>query len=130
MLEEKDYFMRIVHETVRMLMKLVFNKDLDHVEDEKISPELYQIYKKLISMVDDGEINEAENILADHLDPENKACFEMALLFYEKINAKTDEFLEEHDYSKQEIIDGIKYVVDYYGCGSLLEAFLDEESLK
>ena len=32
----------------------------------------------------------------------------------------------EGDYSRQEIVDGLKYVVDYYGYGSLLEAFAED----
>ena len=29
MLEDKDYVMRIVHEWIRTLIKLIFNKDID-----------------------------------------------------------------------------------------------------
>ena len=34
MFEEKDYYMRIVHELVRMLIRLVFNKDIDRDGEE------------------------------------------------------------------------------------------------
>ena len=50
----------------------------------------------------------------------------MSLLFYEKLSGKTDEFLAEHDYSREEVVDGLKYVVNYYGYGSLLEAFAED----
>ena len=56
--------------------------------------------------------------------------FELALMFYEKLNGKTDEFLEEHEYSREEVTDGIKYVVDFYGYGSLMDAFVDENALR
>ena len=106
MLEDKDYVMRIVHEWIRTLIKLIFNKDID-----------------------DGEINEAENILLDGLEEGNRAYFEMSLLFYEKLSGKTDEFLAEYDYSREEVVDGLKYVVNYYGYGSLLEAFAEDIEL-
>ena len=86
-------------------------------------------YKKLISMIDGGQINEAENLLLDGLEPDSRAYFELALMFYEKLNGKTDEFLEEHDYSREEVTDGIKYVADFYGYGSLMDAFVDENAL-
>lgn len=40
-------------------------------------------YKKLISMIDSGEINEAENILVDGLEQDSRAYFELTLMFYE-----------------------------------------------
>ena len=129
MFEEKDYYMRIVHELVRMLIRLVFNKDIDRDGEEAVPLEVLEKYKKLISMIDDGQINEAENLLLDGLEPDSRAYFELALMFYEKMNGKTDEFLEEHDYSREEVTDGIKYVVDFYGYGSLMDAFVDENAL-
>lgn len=129
MFEEKDYYMRIVHELVRMLIRLVFNKDIDRDGEEAVPLEVLEKYKKLISMIDDGQINEAENLLLDGLEPDSRAYFELALMFYEKLNGKTDEFLEEHDYSREEVTDGIKYVVDFYGYGSLMDAFVDENAL-
>lgn len=129
MFEEKDYYMRIVHELVRMLIRLVFSKDIDRDDEEAVPLEVMEKYKKLISMIDDGQINEAENVLLDGLEPDSRAYFELALMFYEKLNGKTDEFLEEHDYSREEVTDGIKYVVDFYGYGSLMDAFVDENAL-
>lgn len=126
MLEEKDYIMRIVHEWIRTLIKLIFNKDIDKDDEEPVSLEVIEQYKKLLSMIDDGEINEAENILIDGLKEGDRAYFEMALLFYEKLSGKTDEFLEEHDYSREEVVDGLKYVVNFYGYGSLLDAFTED----
>lgn len=129
MLEDKDYVMRIVHEWIRTLIKLIFNKDIDKEEDAEIPLEVMEQFRKLQAMIDDGEINEAENILVDGLDAGSRTYFEMALLFYEKLSGKTDEFLAEHDYSRQEVVDGLKYVVDYYGYGSLLEAFTEDIEL-
>ena len=129
MFEEKDYYMRIVHELVRMLIRLVFSKDIDRDGEEAVPLEVLEKYKKLISMIDDGQINEAENLLLDGLEPDSRAYFELALMFYEKLNGKTDEFLEEHDYSREEVTDGIKYVADFYGYGSLMDAFVDENAL-
>ncbi len=129
MFEEKDYYMRIVHELVRMLIRLVFSKDIDRDGEEAVPLEVLEKYKKLISMIDGGQINEAENLLLDGLEPDSRAYFELALMFYEKLNGKTDEFLEEHDYSREEVTDGIKYVADFYGYGSLMDAFVDENAL-
>lgn len=129
MIEQKDYVMRIVHEWVRTLIKLIFNQDIDKDDDDGISLEVMGLYRKLLSMIDDGKINEAENILVDGLETGGQAYFEMALLFYEKLSGKTEEFLAEHDYSQEEVVDGLKYVVDYYGYGSLMDAFAEDLDL-
>lgn len=129
MIEQKDYVMRIVHEWVRTLIKLIFNQDIDKDDDDGISLEVMELYRKLLSMIDDGKINEAENILVDGLETGGRAYFEMALLFYEKLSGKTEEFLAEHDYSQEEVVDGLKYVVDYYGYGSLMDAFAEDLDL-
>ena len=39
MLEDKDYIMRIVHEWIRTLIKLIFNKDIDKDDKEPVSLE-------------------------------------------------------------------------------------------
>ena len=129
MIEQKDYVMRIVHEWVRTLIKLIFNQDIDKDDDDGISLEVMELYRKLLSMIDDGKINEAENILVDGLETGGQAYFEMALLFYEKLSGKTEEFLAEHDYSQEEVVDGLKYVVDYYGYVSLMDAFAEDLDL-
>lgn len=129
MIEQKDYVMRIVHEWVRTLIKLIFNQDIDKDDDDGISLEVMELYRKLLSMIDDGKINEAENILVDGLETGGQAYFEMALLFYEKLSGKTEEFLAEHDYSQEEVVDGLKYVADYYGYGSLMDAFAEDLDL-
>ena len=67
MLEDKDYVMRIVHEWIRTLIKLIFNKDIDKEEDAEIPLEVMEQFRKLNAMINDGEINEAENILLDGL---------------------------------------------------------------
>ena len=126
MLEDKDYVMRIVHEWIRTLIKLIFNKDIDKEEDAEIPLEVMEQFRKLNAMIDDGEINEAENILLDGLREGDRTYFERSLLFDEKLSGKTDEFLAEHDYSREEVVDGLKYVVNYYGYGSLLEAFAED----
>ena len=130
MVEEKDYYMRVVHELVRTLIRLVFRKDIDKDEEKTVPLEVLEQYKKLTAMIDDGQINEAENLLLDGMEVDSRAYFELTLLFYEKLNAKTDEFLEEHDYSREEVLDGIKYVVDFYGYGSLMDAFVDENAIR
>ena len=72
-------------------------------------------------MVDQGKINEAENILLENLDHENPEELAAAVLFYEYVSEKGREFLEAHDYSLEEAAEGMKQIAEYAGYGALLE---------
>ena len=119
MIEDKDYIMRLTHEIARMLIRLIFGRDIDKEDELPVSVERLQQFKKLTAMIDDGQINEAENQLLDELDPDSQSYFEMALRFYEKLGCKSEEFLEEHGFTQDEVMDGLQYIVDYYGYGGL-----------
>lgn len=126
MYEEKDYIMRLLHELIRTLIKLLCGADPDRSEEELLPTAKKGRYLSLRQMLDDGEINQAENLLQEELDIHDRADLEMALLFYRSLNQKSDEFLEDHNFSREEIRDGISYVVDLYGYGSMLDAFLED----
>ena len=60
------------------------------------------------------------------VDGEDKQKLKTALLFYNYLNDKEDSFLEEHDFSRDEIRDGVKRVASLYGVAGMVEAFWEE----
>lgn len=143
---ENDFIMRQIRDMVRMLAKVLFGKNtatyeyhaefqhensLDNNEGEdkqmagvqKIAKDLAadRLYFRLVCMVDAGQINEAENLLSDELDRAEDEYFEAALGFYDYLNTLPDEFLEEHDYSREEIRDGALGLAERKGLGELGE---------
>lgn len=126
MYEEKDYILRLIHEIIRTIAKLIFHVDWDKEENEDIPLELKQHYKKLTAMIDEGKINDAENLLTDCLDAGDLHRFRLALAFYDYLNKKDASFLEENNFSRKEVADGLKYSVNLYGYGSMLEAFTED----
>jgi len=50
----------------------------------------------------------------------------MALLFYSYLNDKPDEFLKEHNFSRDEIKLGLRDVTARYGIGTFAEMFFEE----
>ena len=98
MYEEKDYIMRLIHELIRTLIKLLCGADPDRSEEELLPAAKKGRYLSLRQMLDDGEINQAENLLQEELDIHDRADLEMALLFYRSLNRKSDEFLEDHNF--------------------------------
>lgn len=49
----------------------------------------------------------------------------VALAFYDLLNSKSNDFLEEHDYSREEVEEGIQRVMKLYGYGELAETLLE-----
>ena len=106
--DEKDYLMRIIKEVARVLP----------VESK------YQIsgdkLHHLKTMVDNGEINEAENELLDRIDYSDKEDLAEAMFFYEYAASKGDEFLEAHNYSLEEVKDGLQQLAQDAGYGNIM----------
>ena len=122
---EQDYIMRMIREMIRAILKLLFHIDTEIPTTELLENDEDKVtLKTLLSMVDDGDINEAENKLFAIVEPENKASLELVLLFYSYLNDKSDDFLAENNFSRKEMQDNLKYILSQYGLDSMAEMFL------
>ena len=125
--DEKDYIMRIIKEMVRVLFSLMLGKQYKSVElpeenKYEVSGKALEEFEK---MVDQGFVNEAENMLLENIDYTQKEEILAALLFYQYISEKDNAFLASHNYSKEEALDGIKALAEKDGYGEMSEIFLD-----
>ena len=62
-------------------------------------------------MVERGEINEAENILADGMEEGDMEYFQRALMFYDRLTRNPMSSWKSTIFQKQEVLDGVKYAV-------------------
>ena len=125
--DEKDYIMRIIKELVRVLFSLMLGKQYKSVELPKenkytVSGKALEEFEK---MVDKGFINEAENILLENIDYTQKEEVLAAILFYQYIGEKDSDFLTEHNYSKEEALDGIKRLAEQQGYSQISELLME-----
>ena len=127
--DEKDYIMRMIKEMVRVLFSLAFGKKYVSIELEKENK--YEVsgksLKGFLDMIDLGQINEAENILLDSIDYTNKDEVMAAALFYQYLSEKDSEFLEDNNYTKEEVFSGFKQLLMRSGYSDLLYLVKDEE---
>lgn len=124
---EQDYIMRLIKEMVRMFLKLFFHIDTAAPTAEVLcETEERKVLDNLLDLVDDGNINEAENKIYELTLDGNMRNLEIALLFYSYLNDKTDDFLERNNYSRKEIKEGLEDVISRYGFGGLTDLFLME----
>lgn len=126
MLYEKDYIMRLIHEIVRTLVKLVFGIDEEKEEVLIAAGEVSERLKGLLELAEEGKINQAENLLFENLDCNDMEQLKMGLLFYQRINEYSDEYLEENNYSREEIKQGIEMLLKAFQCKGLIEMLLME----
>lgn len=125
---EQDYIMRLVKEIVRVLLKLLFNLDTESPAPELLeSEEERAALDALFDMVDSGNINEAENQAYEIFSDGSMNHFEMALLFYSYLNDKSDDFLTEHDFSREEIRQGLRDAIAGYGLAEMADVLMAEE---
>ena len=120
--DEKDYIMRMIKEMVRVLFSLAFGKKYVSVELEKENK--YEVsgknLKNFLNMIDLGQINEAENILLDSIDYTNKNEVMAVALFYQYLSEKNNQFLENNNYTKEEVLSGFKQLLMKSGYSDLL----------
>lgn len=124
---EQDYIIRLVKEMVRAILKLLFNMDVQEAtEGLTENKEQEELLENLLDMIDSGNINEAENHLYDFMNKDDVNTLKIALLFYSYLNDKTDDFLEENDFSREEIVLGMENVADIFGLSSIARTFLTD----
>lgn len=120
--DEKDYVMRMIKETARVIFSVIFGKTYVSVEMEKGNK--YKVSGKALDdlweMVDAGQINEAENLILEKIDYADKEAVMGAALFYIYLSEKEDTFLEAHQYSKEEVLFGLKQLFERSGYQEIL----------
>ena len=120
---ERDYVMRLIHEMIRALLKLVLHIDWrDEEKDGTVQTvedsDLNQRYQKLKNLVEEKRINEAENLLyeyLDELDQDENRAFGLALLFYDMLTGLSEDYLNESGYTREEVTEGVKMAASRYG---------------
>lgn len=123
---EQDYVMRLIKQMMQALAKIIFKKTDEEEINETILTTGPEGGKEidLFHMADNGQINEAENLLYEHLDTSDMSQLRNAFAFYEHINEYQNDFLEEHNYSREEVLEGIKNISEEFGVLGVVDALL------
>lgn len=115
MIYREDYLIRQIKgliETVSLGLKGRTKERLE--EDQSI-----EFGRELWDALDRDDINSAEDYLFRSLDREDLKYLKLGLRFYDKINELTDRDLEEKNFSREEIMMGLKDLLDFYGLSYL-----------
>ena len=124
---QDDYVMRTISDLVKAIARLFLGKDnvdYDLPTDEKQDTEMDSRFRRLTAMAEAGDLNGAENLLFEEVDPADKNYLEMSLAFYMYLNEFDDDFLYSSGYSREEIVDGINAIAREFGISGF-ENFVD-----
>ena len=120
---EKDYILRMIKDLTKSIAHLILGKSEIEYElpEESEYSRVDTLYVKLIELVNMGQINEAEDLLFDEINPSDMRQFEMAMSFYLYLNNFGDDYLEKNNYSRDEITEGIRSICKEYGVSSIVD---------
>ncbi|NLX62260.1 MAG: hypothetical protein GXZ06_07135 [Tissierellia bacterium] len=114
---EQDYIIRLVKNLVKFVLKAFLKKEeakYEYTDEENLS-QTDLLHRRILDLISQGKINEAENLLFEEIDPNNIKYLELAIDFYNRINEMEDEFLEENNFSRKEVEEGLKDVLKEFG---------------
>jgi len=119
---ENDYIMRMIRDMVRFIATMAFGRtdlmvDIDTVNRSEMGrvPPATLMYADMLRMVEQGDINGAEDLLYEQLDTSDTDYLEAGLAFYHRLTELGDDTLESCDYSREEILDGLRELSDMFG---------------
>ena len=124
---QDDFILRQIREMIHAVMRMLFQ-----VNASELSPEVIEdtsartVLEELLALTDEGQIDEAENQLYEMTCDGDRQNLEIGLLFYYNLNGKDDDFLETHNFSREEIMTGIQDLADRYQLSGIAEAFRTE----
>lgn len=119
---KQDWLLNQIEDLVRFIAKIIFNKDTINYEIENDSnlTECDILYKKIKSLLLEDKICESEDLIFKNLDRNNKDYLKLAIDFYSTINKYNDKRLGACNFSREEIIDGLKEVLSIYNIPTIV----------
>ena len=113
----KDYLMRQIEFISTAIGERIFfwrepYRQVIKSEVRQLESDL--LYVLLCNMVNEKNINGAEDLLFDMLDPDNLEHQTIAIDFYNKISCMTDDELQRVNFSREEILQGLNEIKRIY----------------
>ena len=119
---QDDHMIRNIQDVGRLIAKLLLHEQQPNYklpEKEADYTEADRLFKKVIGLADEGDINGAENELLMNMEDDDPDYLELALTFYLYLNDMDVDYLDDHDYSRGEILDGLKSLAEDWGVTGL-----------
>ena len=106
---QKDWLMHQIETAIQIIAKLLLNKNIIiyPLTDPLEKANFTFLHENLLELLTVGKINEAEDLLHQNMAYNSSEYATLALDFYNRLNALDDDFLEDNDFSREEIKLGL-----------------------
>ena len=113
----QDWIMRQIRSMTQAIARIIFKKEtVEYDITDKTNTEATNwLYKELLNLIENLNINQAENLLFEKLETHDMKYLEIAIDFYERLNELSDEQLEKGDFTREEIKIGLNDVLKLFG---------------
>ena len=114
---QQDWIMRQIRSMTQAIARIIFKKEtVEYDITDKTNTEATNwLYKELLNLIENLNINQAENLLFEKLETHDMTYLEIAIDFYERLNELSDEQLEKGDFTREEIKIGLNDVLKLFG---------------
>lgn len=112
----QDWVIRQIEALAQFVAKLLFNKDTPPYEiaDENFMTETDMLFRKITDLLEKKDVCAAEDLLFDSFMPTTE-FMRLAVWFYNTLNDMSDSELNEHNFSRDEIYEGLSSISEMYG---------------
>ena len=106
--------MRQIEQIIQFVARIVFHKDylayeIVYADTDTSGPD--PLFLELSLLLKKKEFCQAEDLLFERLDDTDKRYLALAIDFYSRMNAYSDEVLEQNRFSREEILEGLKEIL-------------------
>jgi len=121
--KKEDWLMWQISAIARGAVKFVYEREeplYQISESEEQTPgDLHLLKTKLMELLEDSKINEAENLLFEVIDTKNMNHFLIASDFYYELSRYDDDYLEQCNFSRTEIDEGLLGIQNLFGLNTI-----------
>ena len=114
--------MRQIEAMIETIIEFLFRKEGESEAEpsEAATRAETELKAKLDGYLSAGKLCEAEDWLYENMDDSDEMWLRLALRLYSEMNKLSDGYLEENDFSREEILSGLAEVCRRFGYGPLL----------
>ncbi len=109
--------MRQIEMIIQFLARLLYGSDSvayeEYLDEEHITSDA--LFRAVNERLQQGRISDAEDLLFDQMNPSNPYELQVAIDFYERLNDLSDDELEQGDFSREEVEEGLRDVIHQFG---------------
>ncbi|HJD22575.1 MAG TPA: hypothetical protein H9694_00340 [Firmicutes bacterium] len=112
---QEDWLMRQINSMAQAIAKAIFGREEPEYLPDGEFPETDPLHGRLLDLLDQRQINEAENLLFEQASEDDIAYLLVAADFYDRLGRMSAQELEEADFSHEEAVQGLRDFAGRFG---------------